>query len=67
MSVHSVENPDSTKGEPNSAEKIEETTSTLDDDWDTDPENPRNWPIGKKWVATAIVNAITSYIAFAFN
>lgn len=49
------------KTDPNSAGK-EETSSSLEDDWEDDPANPRNWPIRKKWVATAIVNAIASYI-----
>jgi hypothetical protein len=29
--------------------------TTLLDDWDVDPDNPRNWPSSNKWVAVAIV------------
>ena len=46
----------------NPAGKVAETSSSLEDDWENDPANPRNWSIGKKWVVTAIVNAMTSYI-----
>lgn len=56
--VHSVGKTDLPKEDPSAADKVEETSSSLDDDWEIDPANPRNWPIGKKWVATAIVNPI---------
>ncbi|KAF8143472.1 major facilitator superfamily domain-containing protein [Mycena galopus ATCC 62051] len=28
-------------------------------DWEVDPENPRNWSLGKKWASTAIVSLYT--------
>jgi hypothetical protein len=28
----------------------EETLENLEDDWQHDPVNPRNWSFGKKWV-----------------
>ena len=31
------------------------------DDWEDDPDNARNWSIGKKWVAVAIVCSPTSH------
>ena len=34
-------------------EKIQEQDDL--DDWDNDPDNARNWSLGKKWVAVAIV------------
>ena len=57
----SGEKADSVKSDRNSAGKVEETSSDLEDDWENDSVNPRNWPIRKKWLATSIVNAIASY------
>ena len=58
-SVTQEEGTDLTNGDRNSADEVEETSSSsLDDDWENDRANPRNWSIGKKWVVTAIVNAI---------
>lgn len=28
-------------------------------DWNYDPRNPRNWPLGKKWITVAIVSLYT--------
>ena len=33
----------------------EETLETLQDDWETDPENARNWPTHRRWIAMLIV------------
>ena len=33
----------------------ENTIQHVEDDWDTDPENARNWSAGKKWTAVCIV------------
>ena len=55
-----------TKGDSNSAVRVEGNSSSLDFDWETDPANPRNWSIGKKWVATSIVNFIIPFI-FSFD
>lgn len=30
--------------------KIEELSQNLEDDWERDPVNPRNWSLGRKWV-----------------
>ncbi|KAF8725112.1 hypothetical protein AX14_008314 [Amanita brunnescens Koide BX004] len=38
-------------------EKIQEQDDL--DDWDNDPDNARNWSLGKKWVAVAIVSFYT--------
>jgi hypothetical protein len=37
-------------------EKIEKAEESLEIDWENDPDNPRNWPFGKKWRAVAIVS-----------
>jgi hypothetical protein len=42
-------------GHEESEEKKDEILGTLEDNWETDPENARNWPIYKKWVSMAIV------------
>ena len=55
-SVTQEEKTDLTEGDFKLADKVEE------DDWENDPANPRNWSIGKKWTATAIVSTIASYI-----
>ena len=39
-------------------EKKEETLENLDDNWETDPANARNWPTYKKWVSMSIVRQI---------
>ena len=62
VTQESEEKHDLTKGDGNTADKVEEASSSLEDDWENDPANPRNWSIGKKWVATAIVTAIAFYI-----
>jgi hypothetical protein len=54
-SVTVEENTDLTNGDRNAADKVEET---LEDDWENDPANPRNWSMGQKWLCTAIVNAM---------
>lgn len=33
-----------------------EAIGISDEDWETDPGNPRNWPLGKKWGTVAIVS-----------
>jgi len=35
----------------------DKTLQNLDDEWEHDPANARNWSWKKKWTATAIVNA----------
>ena len=61
-SVTQEEKPNFIKSDRNSAKVEEDASSLVEDDWDNDPANPRNWSIGKKWLATAIVNTIASYI-----
>lgn len=44
------------KADPDSTEeKLDDV-----DDWENDPDNARNWSIGRKWVAVAIVCSLTS-------
>ena len=39
----------------NSQDKIEKAVVDLEDDWENDPENARNWSTRKKWTAACIV------------
>ena len=50
-------------GHEESEDKKEEILETLDDNWETDPENARNWPGYKKWISMSIVRRII-YIFF---
>jgi hypothetical protein len=45
-------------GHEESEDKEEEILETFKDDWETDPDNARNWPMHKKWVLTLIVRRI---------
>lgn len=36
-------------------DKLEEAIENLEDDWENDPQNARNWSFGQKWTAVAIV------------
>ena len=36
-------------------DKKEELLENLEDNWESDPENARNWSAYKKWVAVSIV------------
>ena len=47
-------------GHEESEDKKEENLETLEDNWETDPENARNWPTYKKWVSMLIVSRIIS-------
>lgn len=38
-------------------DKKAELLESLEDDWQDDPENPRNWSLSKKWTSTAVVSA----------
>ncbi|KAF7346931.1 MFS domain-containing protein [Mycena venus] len=40
-------------------DKSEEILENLEDNWQDDPENPRNWSVGKKWTTTAVVALYT--------
>ena len=42
-------------GHEESKDKEEEILETLEDSWETDPENARNWPTYKKWISMLIV------------
>ena len=57
LSVTVEEKTDLTNADRNVAE---ETSSSLEDDWENDSANPRNWSMGQKWWCTAIVNAMAS-------
>ncbi|KAJ3862106.1 multidrug resistance protein 4 [Lentinula novae-zelandiae] len=41
------------------ADKKEEEIENLQDDWEDDPINARNWPSSKKWTSVAIVSLYT--------
>ena len=45
-------------------DKIKVALENLDDDWEHDPENARNWSSGRKWQATASVSVLVLYILF---
>ncbi|KAG9221707.1 hypothetical protein CCMSSC00406_0005620 [Pleurotus cornucopiae] len=40
-------------------DKKEEALENLEEDWEDDPLNPRNWSFGKKWTAVSIVSLYT--------
>ncbi|PIL37274.1 MFS general substrate transporter [Ganoderma sinense ZZ0214-1] len=40
-------------------DKKEEALENAEDDWTHDPDNPRNWPAGKKWLMVSIVSLYT--------
>ncbi|KAK7466360.1 hypothetical protein VKT23_005087 [Stygiomarasmius scandens] len=40
-------------------EKREKTTEDVEDDWENDPLNARNWPLKKKWIAVSVVSFYT--------
>ncbi|KAJ7432311.1 major facilitator superfamily domain-containing protein [Mycena galericulata] len=40
-------------------DKLEELIEQHEDDWEDDPENPRNWSTRKKWASAAIVSLYT--------
>ncbi|KAF8068729.1 major facilitator superfamily domain-containing protein [Lyophyllum atratum] len=40
-------------------DKVEEAVENVEDDWENDPENARNWSFGKKWTAVSIVSLYT--------
>ncbi|KAJ7637213.1 multidrug resistance protein 4 [Mycena rosella] len=40
-------------------DKKEELLENLEDDWEDDPENPRNWSTGKKWASAGVVSFYT--------
>ncbi|KAJ7462124.1 multidrug resistance protein 4 [Mycena latifolia] len=40
-------------------DKKEELLENLEDDWEDDPENPRNWSFGKKWASAGVVSLYT--------
>lgn len=46
---------------PDSEDKMEKAVlvvDNLEDDWENDPENSRNWSTRKKWTAVCIVRVI---------
>jgi len=40
-------------------DKREEAMKNLEEDWQDDQANPRNWPFRKKWTAVAVVSEYT--------
>lgn len=47
-------------------DKSEEEFENLEDDWENDPANARNWPSSKKWRAVCIVRAARSTIMYLY-
>lgn len=47
-------------------DKEAEAIENLEEDWECDPENARNWPAAKKWTAVAIVRT-HPYFMFSFT
>ncbi|KAJ7817769.1 major facilitator superfamily domain-containing protein, partial [Mycena olivaceomarginata] len=41
--------------------KSEEILENLEDNWQDDPQNPRNWSVGKKWTTTAVALQVALY------
>ncbi|KDR80318.1 hypothetical protein GALMADRAFT_242687 [Galerina marginata CBS 339.88] len=46
-------------GESAIPEDKKEAIENLEDDWENDPENARNWPSHKKWAAISVVSLYT--------
>ena len=44
------------KAENESTSRVESSPEEYEDNWETDPDNPRNWPKSKKWIAVTIVS-----------
>ena len=42
------------------SDKEQEALENLEDDWEHDPVNPRNWSSGKKWVRTFVTIELLS-------
>ncbi|KAG5650905.1 hypothetical protein H0H81_010579, partial [Sphagnurus paluster] len=40
-------------------DKVEEAVENIEDDWEHDPANARNWSWGRKWTAVGIVSLYT--------
>ncbi|KXN89327.1 hypothetical protein AN958_05825 [Leucoagaricus sp. SymC.cos] len=40
-------------------DSAEEAAENQDEDWENDPANARNWSLGKKWTAVAVVSLYT--------
>ncbi|KAF9262296.1 MFS general substrate transporter [Marasmius fiardii PR-910] len=45
--------------EEKEAHSGEQTKATIVDDWELDPDNPRNWSAWKKWTTVAVVSYYT--------
>ncbi|KAF8817134.1 multidrug resistance protein 4 [Phlegmacium glaucopus] len=61
-SVTEGENVDIPEGQGKSAlpeEVIQDVTQDLEDDWDNDPANARNWTWGQKWTAAGVLSLYT--------
>ncbi|KAJ7825428.1 multidrug resistance protein 4 [Mycena leptocephala] len=43
-------------------DKKTELRENIEDDWQDDPENPRNWPFAKKWTTTSIYHITNATI-----
>ena len=49
-------------GHEDSEDKKEEIYEILEDNWETDPENARNWPKYKKWISMLIVGVVHLFV-----
>lgn len=56
------EGPESTVPRVEKGEMLEDS----EDEWTTDPENARNWSVGKKWTAVSIVSSVFFYVVWRF-
>ena len=43
------------------ASTVDKSENNLEENWENDPDNARNWPKGKKWTAVAIVRTVAFY------
>lgn len=41
-----------------SEDKVEEAVENLEEDWENDPDNARNWSFRRKWTAVGIVRFV---------
>jgi len=49
------------------ADKEEEAVENIVDDWETDPDNARNWPKRKKWLMVFIVRTNTHRLSLTWS
>ncbi len=47
------------------APSVDKEAETTEEDWEDDPINPRNWPLGRKWGTVAIVRSASPRFRFS--